>query len=50
MIAQPTEITHLPEVLDLPYMGYTPVYGTLSLKIDEIVDSSQILDEIVDSS
>ena len=30
--------------------GYTPVYGTLSLKIDEIVDSSQILDEIVDSS
>ena len=31
-------------------IGYTPVYGTLSLKIDEIVDSSQILDEIVDSS
>ena len=30
--------------------GYTPFYGTLSLKIDEIVDSSQILDEIVDSS
>ena len=30
--------------------GYTPVYGTLSLKIDEIVDSSQIVDEIVDSS
>ena len=30
--------------------GYTPVYGTLSMKIDEIVDSSRILDEIVDSS
>ena len=33
-----------------PTFGYTPVYGTLSLKIDKIVDSSQILDEIVDSS
>ena len=31
-------------------LGYTPVYGTLSMKIDEIVDSSRILDEIVDSS
>ena len=31
-------------------IGYTPVYGTLSMKIDEIVDSSRILDEIVDSS
>ena len=30
--------------------GYTPVYGTLSMKIDEIVDSSRILDKIVDSS
>ena len=29
---------------------YTPVYGTLSMKIDDIVDSSRILDEIVDSS
>ena len=26
--------------------GYTPVYGTLSMKIDEIVDSSRILDKI----
>ena len=34
----------------LIFGGYTPVYGTVSLKIDEIVDSSQILDEIVDSS
>ena len=31
-------------------VGYTPVYGILSMKIDEIVDSSRILDEIVDSS
>ena len=43
------------ELLSFPWwpgdlLGYTPVYGTLSLKIDEIVDSSQILDEIVDSS
>ena len=30
--------------------GYTPVYRTLSMKIDEIVDSSRKLDEIVDSS
>ena len=30
--------------------GYTPVYGTLSMKIDEIVGSSRILSEIVDSS
>ena len=33
-------------ILETWYLGYTPVYGTLSLKIDEIVDSSQILDEI----
>ena len=41
---------HLSDVFSLPPGGYTPFYGTLSLKIDEIVDSSQILDEIVDSS
>ena len=35
---------------EVQYHGYTPVYGTLSMKIDEIVDSSRILDEIVDSS
>ena len=42
-----SEITKLHPLEINKGVGYTPFYGSLSIKLDEIVDSSKILDEIV---